>query len=94
MFLWDSAVAELPLVGLQVADRPGFEPCLCHFDRWLHTAETLRLTSLVGTQVMLKAMVRGNGDGRACAHDGLGTQEAQGHTVQSHILLVYEVLIC
>ena len=43
---------------------------------------------------MLRAMVRGSGDGRACAHDGLGTQEAQGHTGQSDILLVYEVLIC
>lgn len=77
-----------------MADRRGFEPCVCHFDRWLHTAEKLRLTSLVGTQVMLRAMFRGSGDGRACAHDGLGTQEAQGPTGQSDILLVYEVLIC
>lgn len=48
----------------------------------------------MGTKVMLRAMVRGSGDGRACAHDGLGTQEAQGHPGQSDILLVYEVLIC
>ena len=90
MLFRDPAVAEVPLVGLQVADRPGFECCLCHFDRWLHTAEVLRLTALVGTKVVLRPTVRGSGDGQARACDGLGTQEAHGThwTVQTSCLFM------